>query len=475
MNIRPAANELEEHNVCHNETIHIANYLTPGRHAHLVGIGGVSMCALGMVLQGMGLSVTGSDMHQSKTTDNLVSKGIPVTIGHAAENIQGADCVIRTAAAHDNNPEIAAALAAGIPVFERAQSWGHIMSSYRNAVCFSGTHGKTTSTSMMTHIAMEAGIDPTVMIGGYLKLLDAGHRVGQGDTIVMESCEYCNSFLNFTPTIAVILDIDADHLDFFKDLEDIKRSFRAFAELTPPDRGVVVANGMDKNTMDALRGIQRRVITFGLSPDMDVYPTRFSRGYSSFDVICNGSFYTHVDLRVLGKHNCMDALSAIASAWVLGLEPESVTKGLTSFTGAARRMEFKGTFRGADIYDDYAHHPGELKATLDAVPQRGYSRTIVVFQPHTYSRTKALFPEFVEQLSRPDLTILADIYAARETNTIGVSSKDLADEIPGAEFYPTFEEITARLQEIAAPGDLILTIGAGNIYTVGEDLARLEH
>ncbi len=461
--------------MCHEQTSHIAKYLVPGKRVHMVGIGGVSMCALAMVLQGMGITVTGSDMNPSKATDTLVAKGIPVAIGHRAENLQGADCVVRTAAAHDDNPEIAAALAAGIPVFERAQSWGYIMSAYENAVCFSGTHGKTTTTSMMTHIAMESGLDPTVMIGGYLNLLDAGHRVGHGDTIIMESCEYCNSFLNFTPTIAVILDIDADHLDFFKDIEDIKHSFRAFAELTPADRGIVIANGMDKNTMDALKGIDRRLITFGMTPDMTVYPAHFDRGFSSFDVYCGGVFYTHVDLRVLGKHNCMDALAAIAAAWALGVDPEAITRGLTSFTGAARRMEFKGIFRGADIYDDYAHHPGELKATLDAVPQRGYSRTIVVFQPHTYSRTKALFPEFVEQLSRPDLTILAEIYAAREQNTIGISSKDLADQIPGAEYYPSFEAITQRLQEIAAPGDLILTIGAGDIYKVGEALAKLGH
>ncbi len=458
----------------HEQTSHIAGYLVPGKRAHLVGIGGVSMCALGMVLQGMGIAVTGSDITRSQAVEKLESKGIPVVIGHQAESIQGADCIIRTAAAHDDNPEIAAALAADIPVFERAQSWGYIMSAYKNAVCFAGTHGKTTSTSMMTHIAMEAELDPTVMIGGYLNLLDAGHRVGEGDTIIMESCEYCNSFLNFTPTIAVILDVDEDHLDFFKDLKDIQNSFRAFAELTPEDRGVVIANGMDKNTIDALAGISRRVITFGLTEDMDVYPRRFDRGYSSFDVYCGGSFYTHVDLRVMGQHNCLDALSAIAAAWVLGVEPEAVTRGLASFTGAARRMEFKGTFHGSDIYDDYAHHPGELKATLDAIPQRGYHRTIVVFQPHTYSRTIALLPEFVEQLSRPDVTILADIYAARETNTMGISSSDLAGKLPHGEYYATFEEITARLQEIATPGDLILTIGAGDIYKVGEALAKLD-
>ncbi len=454
--------------------LEIGSYFTPGKHAHLVGIGGVSMCALGMVMQGMGITVTGSDMHQSKATDNLEAQGIPVSIGHRAENILGADCIIRTAAAHDDNPEIAAAMAAGIPVFERAQSWGYLMAAYKNAVCFSGTHGKTTATSMMTHIAMEGGLDPTVMIGGYLNLLDAGHRVGQGDTIIMESCEYCNSFLNFTPTIAVVLDIDEDHLDFFKDLRDIQNSFRAFAELTPQDRGVVIINGMDKNTVEAMEGIDRRVVKFGLTPDMDVYPQHFGRGHSSFDVICGGQFYTHIDLRVLGVHNCMDALSAIAAAWVLGVDPEAVTRGLMSFTGAARRMEFKGIYRGADVYDDYAHHPGELKATLDAIPERGYSRTIVVFQPHTYSRTKALFPEFVEQLRRPDMTILAEIYAAREQNTVGITSADLAAEIPGAEHYSSFEAITARLREIAGPGDLVLTIGAGDIYRVGEELVKTE-
>ena len=450
----------------------IAGYLQPGKHVHLVGIGGVSMCALGQVLRGAGLNVTGSDMNQSKATDNLIAQGIPVTIGHRKENIAGADCVIRTAAAHEENPEIAAARAAGIPVLERAQCWGYLMAGYRNAVCFSGTHGKTTATSMMTHIAMEAGVDPTVMIGGYLNLLGAGHRVGKGDTIIAESCEYCNSFLNFLPTIAVILDVDEDHLDFFKDLKDIQKSFRAFAELTPADRGVVIANGEDRNTMDALRGIERRVVTFGMGSDMDVYPANFRRGFSSFDVVCGGVVYTHVDLRVMGRHNCLDALAAVAAAWVLGIDPEAVTRGLSSFTGAARRMEFKGIYRGADIYDDYAHHPQELKATLDAIPGRGYSRSIVVFQPHTYSRTYALFDEFVEQLCRPDITILAEIYAAREQNTIGISSENLADRIPGAEYYRSFDEITARLREIAAPGDIILTIGAGDVYRIGEALAE---
>ena len=251
-----------------NASFQIRDYLKPGCHAHLVGIGGVSMRPLGLVLRSMGMQISGSDMNASVSTDELISKGIDVAIGHRAENIAGADCVIRTAAANNDNPEIAAARAAGIPIFERAQAWGYIMRAYRHAICVSGTHGKTTTTSMLTHIFMEAGRDPTVMIGGSLPLLGAGHRVGQGDTIILESCEYCNSFLNFFPTTAVVLDIDADHLDFFKDLADIEQSFRKFVSLVPED-GLIVANGDDKNTRDALEGIS--YTSFGIDSQNDVY------------------------------------------------------------------------------------------------------------------------------------------------------------------------------------------------------------
>ena len=263
----------------------INDYLKPGKHAHLVGIGGVSMRPLGLVLRSMGMQISGSDMNASVSTDELISKGIAVSIGHRAENIEGADCIIRTAAAHNDNPEIAAARAAGIPIFERAQAWGYIMQAYRHAICVSGTHGKTTTTSMLTHIFMEAGRDPTVMIGGTLPLLGAGHRVGQGDTIILESCEYCNSFLNFFPTTAVILDIDADHLDFFKDLADVERSFRRFADLVPAD-GLIVANGDDKNTVDALEGLS--YLRFGFDHENDVYGDNFSKDYHAFDVVCEG-------------------------------------------------------------------------------------------------------------------------------------------------------------------------------------------
>ena len=454
-----------------NASFQIRDYLKPGCHAHLVGIGGVSMRPLGLVLRSMGMQISGSDMNASVSTDELISKGIDVAIGHRAENIAGADCVIRTAAANNDNPEIAAARAAGIPIFERAQAWGYIMRAYRHAICVSGTHGKTTTTSRLTHIFMEAGRDPTVMIGGSLPLLGAGHRVGQGDTIILESCEYCNSFLNFFPTTAVVLDIDADHLDFFKDLADIEQSFRKFVSLVPED-GLIVANGDDKNTRDALEGIS--YISFGIESTNDVYGEHFSSDYRSFDVICGGKHYCHLELGVLGRHNAMNALAACAVAWRFDIPAEATEKALAEFRGAGRRLEFKGSYHGADVYDDYSHHPAELHALLSAVRLMGYKRVICAFQPHTYSRTKALFSDFVRELSAVDLAVLTDIYAARESNTVGVSSKDLADQIPGSVYCPGLPQLTDFLASIAQPGDIILTVGAGDVYKAGEKLLNLQ-
>lgn len=454
-----------------NASFQIRDYLKPGCHAHLVGIGGVSMRPLGLVLRSMGMQISGSDMNASVSTDELISKGIDVAIGHRAENIAGADCVIRTAAANNDNPEIAAARATGIPIFERAQAWGYIMRAYRHAICVSGTHGKTTTTSMLTHIFMEAGRDPTVMIGGSLPLLGAGHRVGQGDTIILESCEYCNSFLNFFPTTAVVLDIDADHLDFFKDLADIEQSFRKFVSLVPED-GLIVANGDDKNTRDALEGIS--YISFGIESTNDVYGEHFSSDYRSFDVICGGKHYCHLELGVLGRHNAMNALAACAVAWRFDIPAEATEKALAEFRGAGRRLEFKGSYHGADVYDDYSHHPAELHALLSAVRLMGYKRVICAFQPHTYSRTKALFSDFVRELSAVDLAVLTDIYAARESNTVGVSSKDLADQIPGSVYCPGLPQLTDFLASIAQPGDIILTVGAGDVYKAGEKLLNLQ-
>ena len=448
----------------------IGQYLVPGSHVHLVGIGGVSMRPLGLVLKGMGMKVTGSDMSASEGTRELEAKGIPVTIGHNAENIQGADCIIRTAAAHNDNPEIAAARASGIPVFERAQAWGEIMRSYKNAVCVSGTHGKTTTTSMLTHILMEADLDPTVMIGGYLPLLHASHRVGHGDTILLESCEYCDSFLNFFPTLALVLNVEEDHLDYFKDLADIQKSFHKFAEMATFG---VVANGDDPHTVQALEGID--YVTFGLGEGNRIHAANMCPDWRHFDVLCDGEFYCHLDMGVLGRHNAMNALAASAAAWMMGIPGEAVARGLVSFHGAGRRMEFKGKFHGADVYDDYAHHPDEVAATIsavrDAMPGR---RLVLAFQPHTYSRTSALFDDFVRELSRADVLVLAEIYAARERNTIGISSADVAEKIPGAVFCETLPEVTEYLRQNVREGDVVLTMGAGDIFRAGEALLKSE-
>ena len=448
------------------------NFLSPGRKGHLIGIGGVSMSSLAEVLAGMGLCITGSDMNEGANVESLRKKGIPVLIGHHAENItDDVEFVVRTAAVHDDNPEIQAARLKGVPVFERTQAWGAISKDYANALCICGTHGKTTTTSMCTHIMMAADKDPTVMIGGTLPLLKAGHRVGHGNTIIMEACEYYNSFLSFHPTVAVILNVEADHLDFFKDLDDVKHSFHEFASRVPSD-GYVIANCDDANTMDVVQKLNCHVITFGLTDKADVYAANveFLGANSHFDIMYKGKLFTEVTLHIPGIHNVKNALAATAACISLGVRPNAVKYGLAGFNGAGRRFEFKGKYNGADVYDDYAHHPGELKALLDAVEPLNYKRTVLVFQPHTYSRTAALFDDFVEQLRRPDVLFLAEIYAAREQNTIGISSADLAAQIDGSIFCPTFDVIEDALRAIAHPGDIVLTVGAGDVYKIGERL-----
>ena len=411
----------------------IFSYLVPGKCAHLAGIGGVSMSPLAEVLHGMGLKVQGSDMNDGPSVEHLRSLGIPVAIGHAADNLGECDFVIRTAAIHDDNPEISGAV-------------------------------------------MAAQKDPTVMIGGTLQLLHSGYRVGKGDTIIAESCEYCNSFLSFFPTVAVILNVEADHLDFFKDLADVEHSFRRFAELVPIG-GHVVANMDDQGARDALKGISQPIFWF--SYDDPAAQCRaenvvWTDGLPSFDIYIRGSYYAHVSLRVGGKHNVMNALAAASAAYLLGVSGEAVGLGLATFTGAGRRFEYKGSFHGADVYDDYAHHPGELHALLEMAKTLPYKRIICAFQPHTYTRTKALFNDFVKELRVPDVVVLAEIYAAREQNDIGISSMDLSREIPGSVYCPTLDKVTAALARIACPGDLILTVGAGDIFKAGEKLLKEE-
>ena len=456
-----------------NNPTPIRDYIVPGKRVHLVGIGGVSMCPLAEVLRGMGLTVQGSDMTDSDTVKHLRSLGIPVAIGHNAENLGDCDFVVRTAAVHDSNPEIAGAVARGIPVYERAQAWGAIMQRYPNALCVSGTHGKTTTTSMCTHIFMAAEADPTVMIGGTLPLLHAGYRVGQGDTIILESCEYCNSFLSFFPTVAVILNVEADHLDFFKDLNDIEHSFHQFAELVPP-KGSVIVNADNQGALDSVAGLKHPVFTFGLDHSADCTAANLTEvdGRPTFDVIIRGEQYAHVILQVYGHHNVLNALAAASAAYVLGLPGRAVEEGLAAFAGAGRRFEHKGTYHGAEVYDDYAHHPDELHALLTTARELDYKRVIVAFQPHTYTRTAALFDRFVEELKLADVAIVAEIYAAREQNTLGISSADLCRNIPGSVYCSTLDKVADQLRKIVQPGDLVLTVGAGDIYRAGEKLLK---
>ncbi len=454
-----------------NNPLPIQSYLVPGKRVHLSGIGGVSMCPLAEVLRRKGLLVQGSDMSEGETVNHLRSLGIPVAIGHNAENLGECDFVIRSAAIHDSNPEIAGAVARGIPVYERAQAWGAIMQHYANALCVSGTHGKTTTTSMCTHIFMAAQKDPTVMIGGTLPLLHSGYRVGQGDTIILESCEYCNSFLFFYPTVAVILNVEEDHLDFFKDLQDIEHSFHTFAQLVP-EGGAIIANADNAGAMAAVAGLDHPVFTFGLDHPADCTAANLRQedGFPAFDVVIRGQTYAHVKLHVHGLHNVSNALAAASAAYLLHIDASAVEEGLSSFTGAARRFEYKGTYHGAKVYDDYAHHPDELRALLSMAQELPHRRIIVAFQPHTYSRTAKLFDRFVEELKKADVAVLAEIYAAREQNVLGISSSDLCRNIPGSVYCSTLDKVTQQLRALAQEGDLILTVGAGDIYRAGEKL-----
>jgi len=332
---------------------------------------------------------------------------------------------------------------------------------------------------MVSHILLAADADPTMMIGGTLPVLESGCRVGKGDIIVVESCEYYNSFHNFYPTVAVILNVDADHLDFFKDLDDLKISFNKFASLVPSS-GFIVCNGDDANTMDALIPLGRELLTFGFGDTSCIngLPMRVQgANYSvsgrtpSMDVLLDGKPVCKIKLQIPGMHNLVNALAAASACLAIGIAPEAIEEGLYGYTGVGRRFEYKGSHNGADVYDDYAHHPCELHALLDAVDAlNAYKRVILAFQPHTYTRTKALFSDFANELKRPDVVFLAEIYAARETNEIGISSSTLAEAVPGARYVSEFPDLIEQVGSIAREGDIILTVGAGDIFKVGETL-----
>ena len=443
-----------------------AEILKPGARVCLVGIGGISMSSLAFALARRGDVVWGSDRSQNTMTDRLEASGIRVVHEHRGDTVEGADAVIRTAAVHDDNPEVVRARELGIPVLERAEAWGKIMRNYRNVVCIAGCHGKSSTTGIATHIALEASLDPSVMIGAELPAIGGNYRVGKGDLFLAEACEYCDSFLQFPPTVAVLNNIEEDHLDYFKNLDNIKRSFRKFAELVPPD-GVVVANRDDANVRDTLAGYGGRIIWFGLGEGCEVTARDavMERGYPAFTLVLPTGEH-RVQLQIPGEYNIYNALAAAAAFYALGTEIDIIARGLAAYGGVARRFERCGEIGGAPIVDDYAHHPTALQELLTAVREMGYERILCAFQPHTYSRTAALYEAFIKALSLADVVLLADVYAAREDNIYGVDMARMAQEIPGAVYLGSFEKIAAHIRRIVQPGDIVLTVGAGDIWKV---------
>lgn len=448
----------------------IQTALRPGVRLFLVGIGGVSMSSLAEVLHCQGLTVAGSDRQESGATRRLSALGVTVHIAEDPSLLDGADAVIRTAAAREDHPLILAARAKGLPVFERAEAWGELSKAYTNAICVAGTHGKTTTTGMLAHITLQNG-DPTIMLGGTLPLLNGTYRAGH-DTIVLESCEYRNSYHYFSPTIAVVLNVEADHLDFFRDMDDILNSFACFCALTP-ERGHIILNAEDKGCQSLICRLGERgnLLRFSLAGEADVraHNLRTEHGCYAFDVTVRGQPYTSVKLAVPGRHNASNALAACAAAWAAGIPGADVSAGLSAFTGTGRRLEHLGECNGVPVYDDYAHHPTEITASLEALKTMG-NRVLLVFQPHTYSRTKALFHDFVQALGCANVLFLAEIYAAREVNTDGLSSADLQANIYDSTYAESFEELADKVRERARPGDVICVMGAGDIRRLGEML-----
>ena len=448
-------------------------------HVHFIGIGGISMSGLAEILLEEGFTISGSDAKQSALTDSLVKKGAAIYIGQKASNLSIRPAlVVYTAAIREDNEEFKAAVDAGIPMLSRAELLGQIMDNYEKSIAVAGTHGKTTTTSMISQILLVAKADPTISVGGILEAIGGNIRVGGSEVFITEACEYTNSFLHFHPKYSIITSVEAEHLDFFKDIDDIRRSFHEFAGNTAHD-GVLIINGQIAALDQITNNLSCSVTTYGLCENDDFY----AKNITYNDHACGTYTLMHktedlgtVSLSVPGKHNVSNSLAAIALCLNLGLPLDVIKKGLLQFGGTKRRFEYKGTKNGITVIDDYAHHPTEVAATLTAARNYPHGRIICVFQPHTYSRTKAFLSDFARVLSMADIVVLADIYAAREKNTIGISSKDLLAELQknGQEsyYFPSFDEIEKFLSEKCINNDLLITMGAGDVYLIGEHLLQ---
>lgn len=448
-------------------------------HIYFIGIGGISMSGLAEILASRGHQVSGTDVKETAVTKHLQSLGIHINFGHRAENItDDITLVVYTAAIHDDNPELRAAHEKGIRIMDRAHLLGQIMDEYHDSVAVSGTHGKTTTTSMVSEILLAAEKDPTITVGGILPTIGSNLRIGNSPYFVAEACEYFDSFLQFNPFIAIILNVESDHLDYFKTLENIRRSFHAFAQRVP-DKGLLVISEKIDHVEELTDGLTCHVETFGLSEKANWRAENIvheADGRNSFDVYHNSAFFTTIHLHIPGEHNITNALATIGASAFLGAAPEDCVKGLHHYTGTERRFQLKGKKDGITVIDDYAHHPTEIKAALAAAQNVQHNTTWCVFQPHTFSRTRFLFDEFGEAFGDADEIIIADIFAARETDDGTVSAAQLADRIAqtgkSARYVGDFAAIEAYLREHCKSGDLLMTVGAGDVYKIGENFLK---
>lgn len=455
------------------------NEIQPNSHIYFIGIGGISMSGLAEILKDRGCQVSGTDIKESDVTKHLESLGITIHYGHRAENItDDIDLVVYTAAIHPGNPELEAAKEKQIPLMDRARLLGHIMEEYQYSVAVAGTHGKTTTTSMVSEILLEAEKDPTITVGGILPAIHSNVKIGHSPYFVAEACEYFDSFLQFTPLVGVILNVEADHLDYFKTLDNIRRSFHAFAQRIPAG-GLLVLNASIAHPEELEENLHCSVETFGLKENACWQARNIvhgPNGKNSFDVYYQGEFYTSVHLDIPGEHNITNALAAVASAHFLDIPAEVCARGLSHFTGVNRRFQRKGEKRGIVVIDDYAHHPTEIMATLSAARNVRHNKLWCVFQPHTYSRTKNLFDEFGRAFGDADEIIVADIYAARETDDGTISAAMLAERIAkeggNARYVGDFAAIRQHLETHCRTGDLLLTVGAGDVYKIGEEFLK---
>lgn len=448
------------------------------KKVHFIGIGGISMSGLAAVLLNNGFKVSGSDSKESKITNSLKEKGAEIYIGHKRENLQNVDLVVYTAAIPNDNPEILEAKENNIHLMDRAEFLGLIMKGHKYNVAVAGTHGKTTSTSMITNITLKGNLDPTILVGGELDIIGGNYRIGSSDYFVTEACEYKESFLKFYPYVGIILNIDADHLDYYRDLNHIIETFKKFSTLIPEDGYLIGYNG-DKNVRGILEEAKCNTLSYGLE-DADVIAKNIefnNKGCATFTVNKKGEDLFTVSLNMPGTHNILNALSTICVGLIFNIPFEKIAEGLNECKGAHKRFEYKGEIDGITIIDDYAHHPVEIQATLNTAKKIPHGKTYCVFQPHTYTRTKTLFDEFTTAFKDSDELILMDIYAAREKDTGLVSSDELGDAIRKTGLKCTnvhsHDEAVAYLKKVAKKDDMILTVGAGDVVIVGEKFLNL--